>query len=238
MTFLIAIAFRYHRNPSQAAAVAKNQSYFVNVVAGENLGLDAFHSIPDGIANRTIAGAVNAAGRTLATVNAEDPVAVVAAFGIEQVPDSELAGFLAGLAKAAASTTPASVRSGHEAWWSAFWNRSHIEVSAAGPNDATAFLVTRQFLLQRYLTALQARSPFPIKFVRTKNHHHPYPHPPTSSPFTDTGTTHVRPPRPMCPSDLRASGAVPFRHIVSPLALTSKLNPRGGLPPSFLGRTV
>ena len=47
-------------------------------------------------------------------------------------------------------------REAHEAWWQGFWGRGHLEVED--------FNISRQHLLERYLHATQARSPFPIKF--------------------------------------------------------------------------
>jgi alpha-L-fucosidase 2 len=51
-------------------------------------------------------------------------------------------------------------RPAHEAWWSAFWQRSWIRVSG----DAAAEAVTRGYTLQRYLLACAGRGNFPIKF--------------------------------------------------------------------------
>ena len=53
-----------------------------------------------------------------------------------------------------------AARPAHEAWWSAFWQRSWIHVSG----DAAAEAVTRGYALQRYLFACAGRGGFPIKF--------------------------------------------------------------------------
>lgn len=58
---------------------------------------------------------------------------------------------------AVARAAPAAPYADHAAWWSTFWDRSHIEVSGEPA-------LTQLYVLQRYLQAVQARSPYPIKF--------------------------------------------------------------------------
>ena len=48
----------------------------------------------------------------------------------------------------------------HLNWWEDFWNRSYIFVSG----DAAAETVTRGYILQRYMQAIQGRGAYPIKF--------------------------------------------------------------------------
>ena len=154
----------YHHNPDASAAAASNQSYFANVIKYQNLGTEAADSIPDGLAGRTFGGAL-----AVKTVDPANTV-VVAALGVEQIPTAELASFTsryAARASAAAAAGPAStIKPGHDAWWTAFWGRSHVEIKSANSSDTSSspFLITRQFIVQRYIVALQARSPFPIKF--------------------------------------------------------------------------
>lgn len=57
----------------------------------------------------------------------------------------------------AAAGFPDPDRSGHAAWWAAFWKRSWIEISSDP-------VVTRQYVLHRYLLGTQMRAPTPIKF--------------------------------------------------------------------------
>eukprot|EP00041_Stephanoeca_diplocostata_P029135 m.853094 g.853094 ORF g.853094 m.853094 type:complete len:900 (-) comp23498_c0_seq3:403-3102(-) len=145
----------YHHNQNATTARLQKQSYFDNVVSGENLGPEALQAIPDGIESLTFGGAV-----------AESPTAVVVALAIGKTADSDLvSGFVASrIAEANKySTSLEAIKSAHTAWWKRFWYRSHLEVSTSTA-DPAPFLVTRQFILQRHLTALQARSPFPIKF--------------------------------------------------------------------------
>ncbi len=61
---------------------------------------------------------------------------------------------------------PDHVRAAHEAWWRAFWARSHIAISArAGSADASAPVdVARGYALQRFITAAAGRGAYPIKY--------------------------------------------------------------------------
>jgi fibronectin type 3 domain-containing protein len=58
------------------------------------------------------------------------------------------------------STTEATGRTNHYAWWDSFWNRSWIFVSG----DANATSVTSGYLAQRFTEACQGRGQYPIKF--------------------------------------------------------------------------
>jgi alpha-L-fucosidase 2 len=58
------------------------------------------------------------------------------------------------------STSEATARNNHYAWWDAFWNRSWIFVSG----DANATSVTAGYLAQRWTEACQGRGKYPIKF--------------------------------------------------------------------------
>jgi len=60
----------------------------------------------------------------------------------------------------------AARRAAHEAWWRAFWNRSHIGItpSSACADPAAALEVAEAWALQRFITACGGRGEFPIKF--------------------------------------------------------------------------
>ena len=69
-----------------------------------------------------------------------------------------------------ARTEPlANRRAEHEKWWADFWGRSWIHITG---NDATslitdgddAFIVSRAYALQRYVSACAGRGRYPIKF--------------------------------------------------------------------------
>ncbi len=56
----------------------------------------------------------------------------------------------------------------HQDWWAAFWNRSWIYAvsndSIQQPENDDAFIVTRAYILQRFIDASAGRGNFPIKF--------------------------------------------------------------------------
>lgn len=53
----------------------------------------------------------------------------------------------------------------HRKWWSDFWNRSYIFISSKNPEQSRdAEIVTRGYLLQRYINACAGRGATPIKF--------------------------------------------------------------------------
>ena len=70
-------------------------------------------------------------------------------------------------------------REAHTAWWHALWQRSHIFINPRTTGivpDRGAFLVTRGYLLQRFITACAGRGKYPIKFngsVFTMDHGRP-----------------------------------------------------------------
>jgi len=155
----------YHRNAPTAEAASQNQSYFTNILAGQNLGQAAAASIPDRLGGRTTRAAV-------ATVSG---ATVVVSMGTELLlTTAAVHSWVAKLQADATECEEDCVGTGRAAsskWWATFYDRSHIELAPAAtpvpdPNDrwkSAPFLITRQMILQRYLTALQARSPYPIK---------------------------------------------------------------------------
>lgn len=59
----------------------------------------------------------------------------------------------------------AGEREAHLAWWTAFWERSWIRVSSTEPSRIQeAWMVSRAWVLQRYLLACAGRGAQPIKF--------------------------------------------------------------------------
>jgi len=61
-------------------------------------------------------------------------------------------------------------RASHEGWWHGFWNRSWIYVRCAAPVrtalglESEGDVVTRAYLLQRFVNACAGRGAYPIKF--------------------------------------------------------------------------
>jgi len=65
---------------------------------------------------------------------------------------------------AATEKTPFSVRlRAHRAWWEEFWKRSWIDIGAASPED-DAYILSRAYVLQRFINACAGRGHYPIKF--------------------------------------------------------------------------
>jgi hypothetical protein len=62
----------------------------------------------------------------------------------------------------------ATAHTEHRKWWSAFWDRSWIEVTPAAGHSAAestaAFAVSQGYALQRFINACAGRGEFPIKF--------------------------------------------------------------------------
>ncbi|MEO6996333.1 MAG: DUF5703 domain-containing protein, partial [Lacunisphaera sp.] len=65
-----------------------------------------------------------------------------------------------------AALRPDHVRAAHEAWWRAFWARSHIAISSRGGSADTEapVEVSRGYTLQRFITAAGGRGAYPIKY--------------------------------------------------------------------------
>ncbi len=77
---------------------------------------------------------------------------------------------IAGLARRTDAVPFEEARKAHDAWWARFWDRSWIYVRGGGPvetNDgpeSEGRVVTRGYLLQRFINACAGRGGFPIKF--------------------------------------------------------------------------
>ncbi|MCR4410244.1 MAG: DUF5703 domain-containing protein [Candidatus Saccharicenans sp.] len=51
----------------------------------------------------------------------------------------------------------------HRTWWQQFWNRSWIDIHSKSPGD-DAYILTRAYVLQRFINACGGRGQYPIKF--------------------------------------------------------------------------
>lgn len=51
----------------------------------------------------------------------------------------------------------------HRQWWQQFWQRSWIDIHSKSPNNDT-YILTRAYVLQRFLNACAGRGQYPIKF--------------------------------------------------------------------------
>jgi hypothetical protein len=110
-----------------------------------------------------------------------DPKTIVSAKGqarelnihVLTLQPSDPARFLAALdaqIRLTASVSPVRASAAHEAWWNSFWNRSWIYVrsprSIKTPlgTENEGDVVTRGYILQRFVNACAGRGAFPIKF--------------------------------------------------------------------------
>jgi alpha-L-fucosidase 2 len=110
-----------------------------------------------------------------------DPKTIVSAKGqarelnihVLTLQPSDPARFLAALEaqmRLTASVSPVRASAAHKAWWNAFWNRSWIYVrsprSIKTPlgMENEGDVVTRGYILQRFVNACAGRGAFPIKF--------------------------------------------------------------------------
>ncbi|KAJ9473473.1 hypothetical protein DIPPA_28186 [Diplonema papillatum] len=116
------------------------QNYLQHQVTNQNLGEKAYNSVPNKLLNRTTGGIA-------ALVEGENRIVI----GIV-TSQADIGEYLSMLKASAFSPARAETLQ----WWSDFWSRSHVETSNA--------TISRQFVLQRYVQALQARSDIPIKF--------------------------------------------------------------------------
>lgn len=51
----------------------------------------------------------------------------------------------------------------HRAWWERFWRRSWLDIRASSPDD-DAYILSRAYVLQRFINACAGRGRYPIKF--------------------------------------------------------------------------
>jgi hypothetical protein len=51
----------------------------------------------------------------------------------------------------------------HRQWWEQFWRRSWIDIHSTSPSDDT-YIVSRAYVLQRFINACAGRGQYPIKF--------------------------------------------------------------------------
>jgi alpha-L-fucosidase 2 len=59
--------------------------------------------------------------------------------------------------------SPEERRRAHDTWWENFWMRSWIHIDSQNPDDPR-YLLTRAYVLQRFINACSGRGHYPIKF--------------------------------------------------------------------------
>ncbi|MFA4925119.1 MAG: DUF5703 domain-containing protein [Candidatus Aminicenantales bacterium] len=132
---------------------------------------------PDPILHRTFGAVITASGKAadrLDDLNLRSPSSKSHLFSIyvlTQHPSTPEAWLKATqeLITATEKIPFATRLSRHRAWWDAFWRRSWIDVhshSASGPPDPddNTYILSRAYVLQRFINACAGRGLYPIKF--------------------------------------------------------------------------
>ena len=144
----------FHRNANCSGA----NDYMTTTLAGENIPKDATMRDPLHLRATGAAAATSADSQTVA-------VAVIT----DDTGASTESGVLAALEKRAAAALEAAEKpamlAAHEAWWAAKWASHYIHVTTKADENKDGARLSSMYCLQRYTQLLQARSPFPIKFV-------------------------------------------------------------------------
>ncbi|MGB7295654.1 MAG: DUF5703 domain-containing protein [Candidatus Aminicenantales bacterium] len=123
----------------------------------------------DPILHRTFGAVVTAEqGERVDDLNLRSPAALSHLFSIFVLTKrpSSPEEWLEAAEEAIASTkkTPFSVRlRAHRAWWEEFWKRSWLDINAANSED-DAYILSRAYVLQRFINACAGRGAYPIKF--------------------------------------------------------------------------
>ena len=104
-----------------------------------------------------------------AAATSADSKTVTVAVITDDTGASTESGVLAALEKRAAAALEAAEKpamlAAHEAWWAAKWASHFIHVTTKADENKDGARLSSMYCLQRYTQLLQARSPFPIKFV-------------------------------------------------------------------------
>ena len=149
-------------------------------ITGEIQGLKGFER-PDPLLDRTFGAVIQAeGGRRVDDLHLESPAATHHAFSITvatrhpSTPEQWLKAV--DETRAATQKIPfARRRDAHERWWRDFWDRSWIHAASGGPARTPvaekvveeaddAYVVSRAYALQRFITACAGRGAYPIKF--------------------------------------------------------------------------
>ncbi|MGQ9673119.1 MAG: DUF5703 domain-containing protein [Candidatus Aminicenantales bacterium] len=124
---------------------------------------------PDPILHRTFGAVITAEkGERIDELSLRSPAASSHLFNIfvlTQHPSSPEE-WLKAIEQAIAATekTPFFVRlRGHQEWWEEFWKRSWIDI-AADSAEEDAYILSRAYVLQRFINACAGRGRYPIKF--------------------------------------------------------------------------
>jgi hypothetical protein len=124
---------------------------------------------PDPLLHRTFGAVIRAEkAERLDDVHLKSPASRSHLFSIYVLTEhpSTPEGWLMAVAELAAATEkiPYEARlRAHRAWWERFWRRSWIDIRSSTPDD-DAYILSRAYVLQRFINACAGRGRYPIKF--------------------------------------------------------------------------
>jgi alpha-L-fucosidase 2 len=155
----------YHRNPETPS--------FLQQIAMQ--GLDKF-PVADPLKDRIFGGVIEGDGfvkkDAASLVSERGKVRRLNVHVLTRQPETP-AGWLAAIGRQIEETNAIAndqARRSHETWWQAFWSRSWIFVRGGGTvttnlgSETEGDVVTRGYILQRFINACAGRGQFPIKF--------------------------------------------------------------------------
>jgi len=144
----------YHRNES---------TYVPDLLQEQGLLADS-NKVHDPLRHRTFGGYVHAPGfdakdeRTLASKPSMSFTVAIAC----PCRQSSTEAWLKEASTLAKSANAPEAFGKNVDWWHGYWNRSYIDITSAGNKDAE--LLTRGFVLQRFMQACDSRGTYPAKF--------------------------------------------------------------------------
>jgi autotransporter-associated beta strand protein len=148
----------YHRNRASA---------FNSNLAAEGL-VNSLATVPDPLMNRTFGGRMSGTGfvrnstqkivSSATTTNIDLAVDVHAGVYPQAISWQTN---LTALATARLARDSAADLAAHQAWWSAFWGRSHLDLGGSGDQ---ARLISKYYAHQRFINACTTRGAFPTPF--------------------------------------------------------------------------
>ena len=147
----------WHRN---------TESSFAGRLQAEGLG-SLYPSLRDPILNLTFGGLIRGSGlqrsgpQQLASPTPTTTIDIAVDVLANQTPSAAAwVDAIRALAQTHAALDNGQAFAAHQAWWSAFWNRSHIDIG--GPAEAR--VVSERYAYQRFINACSLRGKYPTNF--------------------------------------------------------------------------
>ncbi|MGN1027636.1 MAG: DUF5703 domain-containing protein, partial [Faecousia sp.] len=146
----------YHRN---------THSYYDKVLATQRMteaevGADPYVNRTFGACLKGEDMTASADGKTISSQAGTTCAFAVYPYTAQTETVAEWESGLKEMVEAVDAVDTAKAHEAHQAWWEEFWNRSYIFITG----DAAAETVTRGYIMQRFMQAIQGRANYPIKF--------------------------------------------------------------------------